>query len=133
MEQDNDYSPYQKQRHGCVTAWLVLMIIGNALSAVVYMFASHIIADALPHNVPIILIIVLGAVAAANVVFAVFLLQWKKMGFWGFCITSVIVLVVNLSMGINAVQCVLGLLGLMLLYGILQAKKDSISAWDNLE
>ena len=39
--------------------------------------------------------------AAANVACAFALFQWEKWGFYGFIVTSVLALAVNLSMGIN--------------------------------
>ena len=123
----------QKQRHGCVTAWVVLMIITNSLTAIIYLFASDLITNNLPGNVSTPMIILLGLVGIGNVVFSVFLFQWKKLGFWGFATTSVMALIINLSLGLGIGQSILGLVGIALLYGILQIKKDNVSAWDNLE
>lgn len=122
-----------KQRHGCVTAWLILMIIANSLFAIIYLFASEMITDNLPGDVSTQLIIFLGILGIANVGFAVLILQWKKLGFWGFMVTSIGTLIININIGIGIGQSVLGLVGIAVLYGILQIKKDSVTTWENLE
>lgn len=121
-----------KQRHGCVTAWLILMIIANSFTAITYLFASDMITRALPGDASQGLIILLGIVGVANVMFSILLFQWNKWGFWGFCITSVIALFINLSMGLGIGQSVMGLIGIGILYGVFQIKKNDVSAWDNL-
>lgn len=123
----------EKQRHGCITAWLILMIIANSATAIIYLFASDIVTDNLPGNVSTMLIVSLGIIGVANVAFSVLLLQWKKLGFWGFSITSVLVLGINISIGLDVGQSVFGLIGVGILYGILQIKKDNVTAWENLD
>ncbi|MGH3755135.1 MAG: hypothetical protein ACRDRP_21075 [Pseudonocardiaceae bacterium] len=61
-----------------------------------------------------------GCLTAANVVCAIALFQWRKWGFYGFVATSVVGLVVNLAIGLNPVQALLGLVGIAILYGVLQ-------------
>lgn len=122
-----------KQRHGCVTAWLVLMLVVNSLTALLYLFFSDMVTSALPAEVSPSLILALGLVGIANVVFAVLLLRWKKIGFWGFLITSVATLLINMNMGVSIVQSMFGLVGIAILYGILQIKGNGKSAWENLE
>jgi hypothetical protein len=133
METNNENSYVAKQRHGCVTAWLIVMIIINSLFAIIYLFASDMITKYLPGNVSTRMIILLGIIGIGNVVFSVLLIQWKKIGFWGFIITSVAALIINLSIGLGIGQSVFGLVGIAVLYGVLQIKKDNIPAWDNLE
>ena len=79
------------------------------------------------------MIILLGIICIANVIFSVMLFQWKKLGFWGFIITSIGAFIINLSIGLGIVQSLFGLVGIAILYGVLQIKKDNIPAWDNLE
>ena len=133
MEMTNEYQDLPKQRHGCVTAWIIIMIVGNSASALVYLLASEMITNNLPGNVPTLLIILLGLVGLANVIFSVMLLQWKKAGFWGFCLSSIVALVINTNIGLDITQSLLGLIGIGVLYGILQIKRNDRSAWENLE
>lgn len=122
-----------KQRHGCVTAWLIFMIIANAAFAAIYLFAGDMVAENIPGGISNLMLFLLGLLAAANVVFAVLLLKWKRIGFYGFLATSVITIAVNLSIGLGVGQSIAGIIGVIILYGILQIKKDSVTAWDNME
>ena len=74
METINEDSNVEKQRHGCVTAWLILMIIANSITGVIYLFASEMITENLPGDVSTPMIILLGIIGIANVVFSVLLL-----------------------------------------------------------
>jgi hypothetical protein len=73
-----------KKRHGCLTAWLVLMIVANSASALWYVLRSETIRRSLP-NAPGWALPVLIVVSLFNVVCAGTLLQWKKWGFRGSC------------------------------------------------
>ena len=123
----------QKQRHGCVTAWLILMILANAFVAFVYLFMGDTISQNLPDPIPNYMLLLLSLVAALNILFAFMLLKWKKWAFWGFAISSILALGINLSLGLGIGSSLAGLLGLAILYGILQIKQDGVSAWNNLD
>ena len=132
MENLDENANTSKQRHGCVTAWLILMIIGNSLLAIIYLFASSFITKYLPGDVSMAMIILLGIIGIANVIFAIMLFQWKKIGFWGFIGTSVVAMVINFSIGTGVGQSLYGLIGIVILYAILQIKKDNVTTWENL-
>jgi hypothetical protein len=120
-----------KQRHGCLTAWLVLMIVANSAVALMYLLGSSALRRSLP-NAPGWAFPVLIAIGVLNVVFAVALLQWKKWGFWGFCATAVAALFVNLSIGLGVGQSLIGLVGIAILYGVLQIGSAN-KGWPQLE
>jgi hypothetical protein len=122
-----------KQRHGCVTAWLVLIIVLNSVVAFLYLLRGSWIAEHLPGGISTGMITLLGLLCILNIVFAVMLFQWKKWGFWGVIVTDVIAFIINLSIGLSIVQSALGLLGIGVLYAILQIKQGSKSAWENME
>ena len=122
-----------KQRHGCVTAWLILVIIGNSVTALVYLFANELITQNLPIEIPNSMMIALAILGIGNVIFAIMLLKWKKTGFWGFIVTSILAMIINLIIGVGVFQSLLGLISIGLLYAILQFKMADVSAWDNLE
>lgn len=121
----------QKQRHGCLTAWLVLVIVVNALVGLVYLFGSSAVASTLPSSrgwtIP-----VLAILAAANVACAVALFLWKRWGFYGVVAISVVAFAINLALGINVVQAAFGLVGVAVLYGVLQIG-DANKGWPQLE
>lgn len=120
-----------KPRHGCLTAWLVLMIIANSGAVIMYLLAGNTIRQNLPNAAPwaIPLLIVLGII---NIICAIALFQWKKWGFFGFVVTSAIAFGINLSVGLGIGKSLLGLLGLAILYGVLQIGNEN-KAWNQLE
>jgi hypothetical protein len=120
-----------KQRHGCLTAWLILMIIGNSLMALIYLFQSDTIRQQVP-NAPGWFCPVMGLVGVVNLICAVALFKWKKWGFFGFAGTSAIVFALNLMVGLSVIQALFGLLGLAILYGVLQIGKEK-KGWPQLE
>ncbi len=133
MEQKKETSSKEKQRHGCVTAWLILMIILNSIISLLYFFAGDIIIENSPADISNTMIIVLAVFGTLNVLFSIMLFKWKKWVFWGFVVTAVATFAVNLSIGLGIGQSILGLVGIAVLYGVLQIKKDNISTWTNLE
>jgi len=132
MEDLNKTTSSTKQRHGCVTAWLILMIIVNSLIAVLYLFAGDMIAQSFPKGISNSMLILLAILGVGNVISSILLFKWMKIGFWIFLVTSIVALVVNFSIGLGIMQSLLGLVGIAVLYGILQVKKDNVSAWENL-
>jgi len=121
----------EKQRHGCLTAWLLLIIVANAGVALLYMLGSAAIRHNLP-NLPtwFFPLFILGAIA--NIVFAIGLFRWKKWAFWGALVMSLIIFIVNLSLGINVVSALLGLAGIAILYLVLQIGGEK-KGWTQLE
>lgn len=125
----NDKSfPTAPQRHGCVTAWLMLMLLLNSLTAIAYLFIPR-----LTHNMSYNAVNALAIIGIVNVICVILLLRWKKIGFYGFAITSIITIIINLNIGISPIRASLGLAGFLVLYGILQIKQDGISAWSYLK
>ncbi|HET6992043.1 MAG TPA: hypothetical protein VFJ43_11995, partial [Bacteroidia bacterium] len=119
--------------HGCVTAWLILLIIVNSGVALLYLFGSEIIARNLPEEIPTSMLYLLGFASVLNVVCAILLFQWKRWGFYGFIITGLAGVIINISIGLSPGSSLGGLLGIAALFGILQIKQDGVSAWDNME
>jgi len=129
-----DESPIiRKERNSFVTIWLILLIAGNSLTALLYLIPNKEIADYLHIQLPGLMMVFMGLFALANVLFAVFLLQWKKFGFYGFCLTSISALILKLILGLGLANSIIGLGGIVILYGILQLKKGNNSAWNELE
>ena len=120
-----------KSRHGCLTASLVLMIVANSGSALVYILGGDAIRRTLP-NAPGWAFPVLIVFSLFNLVCAIALFRWKRWGFWGFCGSTVVGLVVNLSIGIPIGSALVGLVGVLLLYGVLQIGKEN-KGWPQLE
>ena len=120
-----------KKRHGCLTAYLVFMLIINSGTALVYLNSSNAIKSNLP-DMPDWSFGVLIFGSIFNLVCAVALLQWKKWGFWGFTGSSCISFITNLYIGTPIVSACLGLTGIVILYGVLQIGDDN-KGWTQLD
>ena len=120
-----------KKRHGCLTAWLILMLVANSATALMYLLGRDAIQRQLP-NMPGWAFPVLIVMALFNLACAIALFRWKKWGFWGFCASSVIALAVNLSAGLGIGQSLGGLIGVAIFYGVLQIGKEN-KGWPQLD
>ena len=148
-----------KNRHGCLVAWLILIIIVNsvtALSYLIYIFGRGMIIQMFQSQtfqsqmlqsqmlqiqmllgIPIGVFLVLIALSIFNVVCAIALLLWKKWGFWGYCATSVATLVLNLIFVSRGTAPILysilsGLLGVLILFGVLHIGNKENKGWPQL-
>jgi len=119
-----------KSRHGCLTAWLVLMLLGNSISVLIYLVGSESIRMRVPTMSAALfpVLIVLGVI---NVVCTIALFQWKKWGFWGFCASGAVTFIINMSAGL-IFGAFMGLAGLALLYAVLQIGTEN-KGWPQLE
>jgi hypothetical protein len=122
-----------KERHGCVSTWLVFIIIVNAIVAAIYFLYRDETLSNLLIDIPPKLITLLGILAVANVLSAILLLLWKKIGFWAFLVTTILGVAINLKIGLSPFQSLFGLISVVVLFGILQVKENGVSAWKNLE
>jgi ABC-2 type transport system permease protein len=120
-----------KQRHGCLTAWLALMIIANAAVAVMTPWSLKSIQEVIP-EFPAWVVWAIAACAALNVIFAIALFQWQRWGFYGFVLSSFVALGLNIYAGIGLLQSILGLAAIFLLYWVLQLG-GAVTGWSQLE
>ena len=109
------------------------MIVANSRIALIYFFATEMVADAIPGMGSDSIILLLGVLSVLNVVFAVLLLQYKRWPFYGFVVTAIAAFLINLNIGLGIGQSLMGLAGIAILFGILQIKSNGVSAWDNLD
>jgi hypothetical protein len=122
----------KKERHGCLTAWLILMLIGNAFSAItLLLFKEQLKLSAAidPSNWTFSILFLLSL---ANLGFAVLLFKYRKLGFWGFLASSLLAFAFNLHLGQGLLQSGIGLVGIILLYGLLQIPKNNKTGWEHL-
>jgi hypothetical protein len=115
-----------KSRHWFLTTWLILMILGNISGALTYILMpqaySYLPGWIIPVNIAVSLIN-LGSIIA--------LFLWKKWGFWLLCGTCISVFVLNLSIGVGIGPSILGLIGVPILFGVLQIGKEK-KGWTQL-
>lgn len=119
------------ERHGCLTAWLVFMIIANAATAVItpLSIAGMRQAGLQPSPISIGVIVIC---AIANIIFAVALFRWQRWGFYGFIAASAVALITNLSLGLGIGQSLFGLVGIFILYWVLNMGGER-KAWPRLK
>jgi hypothetical protein len=117
-----------KQRHGCLTAYLSLMILFNVIAAFTYL--SRLLTGE-TSGFPPASFIILGLVAAFNLVCVAALMNWKKWAFFGFIGSSIITLIVNLSLGLGPIALA-GLTGVPILYWALRMGKER-DGWSQLD
>jgi len=124
-------SDQNKQRHGCLTAWLILMIIANSLTSLAFLMGSQSVRLKFPMAPPWAFP-VLGVLGVINLVCAIALFKWKKWGFFGFAASSTVAFIVNLMVGVPILQALLGILGFVILFAVLQIGKEN-KGWAQLE
>jgi hypothetical protein len=117
-------------RHGCLTTYLVFVIIVNSAMALLYVFGSEWLRRNGPKT-PDWAFWALAVAGVVNVISAVALLRWKRWGFWLFVVSAVAGLAVNLSIGLY--QGIFGaVFGIAVLYGVLHIGKER-KAWPRLQ
>jgi len=123
----------EKQRHGFLTFWLVLMAIANIAST--YLNAVAVPSGAMPRlpNVGDGIYYMLAAASFFNFICTIALFRWKKWGFYGFIASSVLALIVNIFVAkLGILASLPGVLGVVLLYGVLQIGSDN-KGWPQLD
>lgn len=115
-----------KQRHGCISAWLWIAIIVNLATCLVYVNDVF----ALQSTTKIMGSGLLAVFALINILGCILLMRWNKTGFYVFVISSVLASIVNIAlMEIEAAFFLSSLFSILIWWGVLQIKKDGISAW----
>src|SRR6266576_237863 len=89
-----------KERHGCLTTYLVFVIIVNSGLSLLYLLGSEWVLQNRP-NTPDWALWCLAGGGLVNVLCAVALLRWKKWGFWFTVASAIAIFVVNLSIGLG--------------------------------
>jgi hypothetical protein len=127
---DKPSATSQAGRHGCLTTYLVFVIIANSALALVYLFG----AEGLQRNGPKTPDWAFWALAICgiiNVISAVALLRWKRWGFWLFAVSAIAGVGINFSIGVGPQGIFGAVLGLALLYAVLHIGGER-KAWPRL-
>jgi hypothetical protein len=105
--------PSGRERGGCLSVLLVLMLIANPLTGLYYLAFGSAVRQALP-NLPAWALLVLGILAFGNFACALAVWRWKKWGIYGFAASSLVIFLINASY-IGVLTAALGLLGIAIL------------------
>ena len=120
-----------KQRHGCVTFWLWLVLLvnlGSVLMQVVNLF------DPEETVYPVWTVVLLVLLASCNVVASLLLMRWRKLGFYLFVASALAELVVGLLLlDLHPVESVTSLASIAIWWAVLQIRYDGRSAWSQME
>lgn len=115
-----------KQRHGCVTFWLWLVIITNLGLALYY---SVIMFDAYTSDMALGLGL-LGVIGIVNLLAAILLMRWNKLGFYMMLVGSLVGYIVNIGLvGLPSTAILSTLFAVLIWWAILQIRKNGVSAW----
>lgn len=118
-------------RHGFTSFWLITGIVTCAITGIIYLVAQEMIYNSTGMSYGQIQI--LGGVMIAEVIGCVLLLYWKKVGFWLIVGVCIINLVVSFTSGVNIIQIIFALIGIISFWAILQIPKNGKTTWQQLE
>ena len=132
MEEITEITTYQRQRHWIVTWYLVFKIVANSVTAFLYFFNSESIMRNIPSSTTNSTIKILAGIGIINIILPVLILNWKKIGFWLSIVTSIVILIINLNIGVAIGPSLLGMSGFIITFAILQIKKNGKTTWEQL-
>lgn len=107
------------ERGGCLAALLILMMIGNGLTILVYLVMGDKIAR--QARIPEWGSYLMAFFGFLNIIFAYLIYQWKKAGVIGICINAACILVANLALGLG-VSSFGGLIGIIILIALVSPR-----------
>jgi hypothetical protein len=128
-----------KQRHGCLTAFLVVLITGSIFSLGSYLY--DILSGSYQSyiselQIPLYSFILTLVLLFLNILWLIAIYKWKKWGFWAFVITgvaSIIISIIYRPTFTSLVQSFLiNVIGIGMLYGVLHIGKEN-KGWPQLE
>ena len=121
-----------KKRHGCLTAWLVLMVIADVFAAIAGFAMSAFAPAAVAKTGPPWAMPAMGVLCLLQLVCVIGLFMWKKWGFYGLVVLGVASAVINSIEGRWVSGVVGAIVGLAILYLVLQIGKDD-KGWPQLD
>ena len=124
----NQNKMQKKERHGCLTAWLIYLIIAYSISTLIHFFNTD-AENKIPENMHL----TYGALEILGIVFSVMIFNWVKLGFYGILIISIVLSLLQAMYGQGILSASFIFLCLLILFLLLQIKKANISGWNNLE
>jgi hypothetical protein len=123
-------TPAGEGRHWFLSLWLILLALANLLTAIGTPLSIHELRERGYAVSPVFIWVITGC-ALANVLFAVLLWRWRRVGFYGIVVTSLMALGVNLAAGFGIAQALSGLAGVVILFVLLNLG-GARSAWRRL-
>ena len=130
----------EKKRHGCLSVFLILVLIVNAVATftqlTAFFFSEQITyqdAQSLATTIiPRWFWFVLGITSLINFLSLIAIINWKKCGFWFFTLSAFVNLGFSLYAGLYIENGITGLIGVAILYGVLHIGGDK-KGWAQLD
>ena len=114
-----------KERHGCVSAWLWIVIVANLCFCIYYFMTMLDSESSLSFGYGL-----LSALSVSLILGAILLMRWSRCGFYLMMVASLLALVVNhFLLEIEVAYSIHGILGMLFWWAILQIRKNGVSAW----
>lgn len=113
-----------------LTAYLIVSLVSNILSTFLHLIAGDMVLYSLPTDARWITP-ALACMGLLNIVCIVGLFRWKKWGFWGMVLSSILVGMINFHIGLAPSKVAPGLAGSLILYALLHRGQDR-KAWPRL-
>jgi RNA polymerase subunit RPABC4/transcription elongation factor Spt4 len=128
----NSVNIANRMRHGFTSFWLIFGIIICSITGLFYLLLPNLLDELNIYMSPG-LIAITGIATIVQVVGLIFLLKWKKIGFWIIIGVSAISLIISLVNGGNALQIIGAIIGIAIYWGVLQIKKNGKTTWEQLD
>jgi len=122
----------QVKRHKFLTVWLSLMLLMNLIVAITYLVTPEKLQHVTP-NIPLSFFYSAGILAIFNLICVILLFRWRKMGFWGFCLSAILAVLVNAKYGATPVPQAIffSAFSILMLFWALNMGKEN-KAWSRL-
>jgi len=120
-----------KKRHGCLSIWLAMMVIGNIFTVVTFLFLGTDVTKMFSQGSNLI-VGILTLLTILNVICIFGLYKWKRWGFYGFVFNGSVAFLINLYMGMGLLVSLFGMLGVVILFATLHIGKEN-KAWPQLD
>jgi hypothetical protein len=114
-------APAKPARGGCLTSWLVLLLIANCVTALLTFLNPDLVIRPF-HRFSHGLVVLIGLAALANVVFVILIWNWRRVGFWGAVVVALLALPFNWYLGMGILHIASGLLGIAILAFLVRTK-----------
>ena len=119
-------------RHGCLTAWLYLIIVGGTFGLCTLLLASKMEYRPGYHPpTPLVLGTIVGCLLV-SMACAGGLLLLKRWAFYGYILANLVLCGVNLAAGIDAARALVPLFWVACLIGVMQIGSPREKAWRRL-
>lgn len=109
------------QRGGCLTAFLLLLIVAYPVLALTYWLGSAVIKRSVP-TMPDWFSPVMAIACLYDFAFAIAIWKWRRWGVYGYGVITALVFAANLAIGWPFLRALMGLLGFAVLVLLLRPR-----------